>query len=88
MVSNINQQKNKAHANREAGSHIQNLPAINNNSKDRQKKVVFYCTFSVSFTIIDSTAAESADDLYVASSVRIATAVSIFTDEKSPWSSC
>lgn len=45
-------------------------------------------TFSVSFNIIVSTAAASADDLYVASKVRIATAVSIFTDEKSPWSSC
>lgn len=33
---------------------------------------------------MDSTEAESADDLYVASRVLIATAVSIFTDEKSP----
>lgn len=41
-------------------------------------------TFSVSLRIIDSTAAESTDDLYVASSVRIATAVSMLTDEKSP----
>ena len=45
-------------------------------------------TFSVNFAIIDSTATESADCLYVASSVRIATAVSMLTDEKSPWSSC
>lgn len=45
-------------------------------------------TFSVSFKIIVSTAAASADDLYVASRVRIATAVSILTDESSPWSSC
>lgn len=45
-------------------------------------------TFSVSLRIIASTAAASDDDLYVASRVRIATAVSIFTDERSPWSSC
>lgn len=45
-------------------------------------------TFSINFATSDSTATESADDLYVASSVRIATAVSMLTDEKSPWSSC
>nr|GMC61932.1 hypothetical protein Iba_scaffold31955CG0020 [Ipomoea batatas]GMD03234.1 hypothetical protein Iba_scaffold971701CG0010 [Ipomoea batatas]GME16908.1 hypothetical protein Iba_scaffold18031CG0020 [Ipomoea batatas] len=43
---------------------------------------------SMSFTIILSTAAASADDLYVASRVRIATAVSMFTADNSPWSSC
>lgn len=42
----------------------------------------------MSLSIIVSTAAASAEDLYVASRVRIATAVSMFTDEKSPWSSC
>lgn len=44
-------------------------------------------TLSVSLSIIVSTAAASAEDLYVSSRVRIAIAVSILTDEKSPLSS-
>lgn len=45
-------------------------------------------TFSMRDCIVDSTAVAALDDLYVASRVRIATAVSILADEKSPVSSC